>query len=117
MGRSVRVSLESFGNSRLTAVMDADELRGRSVENVVRDILQRQWGERETETRTTLERAFNKGNYFASVITGGQNLPARKERVDTTQTLAPYVGDPDLPQPHIRLSITPDQVVGYAPRD
>lgn len=114
MGRNVEISLETFGNKRLTAVLTPEEVKGKSVEQLIANVTGRNWTGEDAMTlqaiRTQLEAS---GKYTATVGVGGVGAPVKFQPVRLGESAESYVQDLGLPEDQLRIAVTGDHTVGY----
>lgn len=114
MGRNVEVSLEAFGNKKLTAVLTPEEVKGKSVDEIIKTLMNRPWEGEDKLTFEALESEIGASNqYFPSIGVGGVLEPVKFQPVRLGEKVEKYVQDIGLPEDQVRIAVTGDHDVGY----
>lgn len=113
MGKNIKVSLEAFGNKRLTVTLAPEELRGKNVSEVVNYIMKKEWQGEDKQTLEMINREITaSGGYVPSIEVSNGNLPIQAQPVRLGEGIEKYVQDFGLPEEQLTLSVTGDHEVG-----
>ncbi len=114
MGKNIEVSLEVFGNKRLSSVLKPEEVSGRSVQNLIDYVVNQGWSGEDARNAAIIKREMkSSGGYTPTVGLGGRNTPVRFEPVRLGDPIQKYVQPTDLPNDLVRVSVLGKHIVGY----
>lgn len=114
MGKNVRVSLEAFGSKRLTLTLKPEEIKGKSVGEIVNTIISKQWDGEDKHALAIINRELKaSGGYTPSIELGGRDLPVQTQPVRLGDKIERYIEDYGQTEARATLSITGDHKVGY----
>jgi hypothetical protein len=114
MGRKVEITLEAFGNKKLTAVMDPQDVKGKNVEEIINHLMQRNWEGEEKQTLAAIQSEIGANNgYTPTIGVGGVLEPVKFQPVRLGEKIDKYVQDVGLPEDQVRIAVTGDHNVGY----
>jgi len=115
--KQIEVVVEGFGSQSLRQTFDPQDVKGRSVEEVVKLMLNQNWQGQDVATKTSIMRKLDSsgGTYVPEIARGGMMLgdrvsftPARiGDRVDQ------YVQPGPNQAEQLRIAITPAHKAGY----
>jgi len=114
MTKNIKISLEAFGEKRLTVTLRPEEVRGKSVKEIVNAIVNKSWEGEDKHTLAIIKQQVDaSGGYTPSVQVGSPNLPVRSQPVRLGDNIERYVEDYGFPEGRVTLSVTGDHKVGY----
>ena len=115
MGKNIEVSLEVFGNKRLTKVFNPADLESKSVGDIVSYMVSQKWnGENARTLEIIKDQIGSSGGYTPEVGFGnGKTTPVRFDPVKIGDPIDKYVQPTDFPNDQVRVAVLGDHVVGY----
>jgi len=114
MEKNVKVSLEAFGSKRLTVTLKPEEVKGKSVGDIVNTIINKQWQGEDKHALAIINRELSaSGGYTPSVEFGGINLPVQTQPVRLGDKIERYIENYGQSEAKATLSVTGDHKVGY----
>jgi hypothetical protein len=115
MGRKVEITLEAFGDKKLTAVLDPQDIKGKNVEEIINHLIQRNWEGEEKQTLAAIQSELRaNGGYTPTIGIGGVHEPVKFQPVRLGENIEKYVQDMGLPEDQVRIAVTGDHDVGYS---
>ena len=113
MGRPVEVSLEAFGKQCLTAVLNPEELKGKTMEDIITMMVHKNWqGEQKNTLAIIDEELKASGGYAPSVGVGGMSSALTFQPVNLGDGVEKYIQDYGMPQDQLRVKVTGSHIVG-----
>lgn len=113
MGKNIEVTLDAFGDKKLTAVFPAEDLKGKKVQDIVQMMMTRNWQGEDKQALSILSREVNASNgYIPQVNLNAENLPVKYQPISLGDPITKYVQDNGMPEDALRLTVVGDHVVG-----
>jgi hypothetical protein len=113
MGRKVDVSLEVFGDQRIVREYDRDDLKGKSVGDIIKEFDNASWIGEERRVAARIRKELNStGGYSPQVDLGGYGNPTSFEPVRIGDPLEKYIEETPLPKDEVRVTVLGDHTVG-----
>jgi len=106
MRENIKISLRTFGNRKLSALLDCDEIKGKSIEEVINHVLDKEWTNENKRNREMIKRDVSActGYTPSRVITKEDNseifYPLKKE-----EFLENYLQDNELTEEEFTIDI------------
>ena len=114
MKKNIKVSLEAFGNKRLTVSLRPEEVEGKSVGEIVNAIVNSSWQGEDQHALAIIKQQVNaSGGYTPSIEVGGTNLPVRAQPIKLGDKIDRYVEDYGQTERRVTVSVTGEHVVGH----
>jgi len=114
MGKNIEVSLEVFGNKRISSVMKPEEVSGRSIQSLIDHVVNQDWSGEDARNVAIIKKEMkSSGGYTPAVGLGGRNTPVRFEPVRLGDPIQKYVQPTDLPNDLVRVAVLGRHTVGY----
>jgi hypothetical protein len=114
MGKNVEISLEVFGNRKVSSVFGEEELAGKNIGDIVNMMVHKDWSGEDKRTVNTIVKEMNAtGGYVPEIGVGGKNLPVRFEPVRLNDDALQYAQQLSKPYEEIRITVLGDHKVGY----
>ncbi|MFA6022657.1 MAG: hypothetical protein WC781_01065 [Candidatus Pacearchaeota archaeon] len=111
MDKKVEVSLEAFGNKRLTSEFSAEELKKKNIGEIVNEILGKSREGEDKRTQQLIQtQAKASGGFTPSV---GVGSPVRFQPVRLGEGIQEYIRKDYLDNEMVRISVLGNHVVGY----
>jgi hypothetical protein len=109
----IKVSIESFGNKRLTESLSEGDLHSLSVRDVVERLMAKAWAGEERQVANSIRNEMkSSGGYLTQVGTLDRNELVRFEPVRLDDGMNLLVQKPNLPNKEIRIAVLGDHKVG-----
>ena len=114
MGKDLKISLEAFGNKRLTVMLRPEEIKGKSVSDVVNQIINKKWEGDDKHTLAMIRKEIDaSGGYVPSIEVGDKNLPVRAQPIKLGDRIEKYVTEYNPNEQGVTLAVTGNHIVGY----
>jgi hypothetical protein len=115
MAKKIEVSLEAFGNRRLTRVFEPEELRDKPMEAVVGMMLHGNWDGEDNRTLTVVKKEMGaSGGYSLQVGATNGGSAVRFQPVNLGDNVARYVTPhQNMPVETVRIAVLGKHTVGY----
>lgn len=113
MGRQVKVTLEGFGNRSLTALLERQDVEGKSFGEVVQSMAEKPYSGEDAKTAVMLKRQMEADSGYTPMI--GMGTPNRFEPVRLDEPVERYIQkSPGLAQQDmLRTSVLGVHKLGY----
>lgn len=113
MGKTIEFSIEAFGNKRLTAALNPDDVKGKSFDQIVKNIVYRDWSGEDKRTAEAIKKEISSsGSYTTSLAKGGSGL-VKFQPVRLGEPVTTYVKPETQENEKVRIAVTGDHTVGY----
>ena len=115
MGNNVKISLEAFGDSNLSATFSAEEIAGKNVNQVVDLLLAKtDLPQKDMETQAIIKEEVNaSGGYLPQIgIKPADNTAMIYQDARLGDNASKYIQNMGNPDDEIRISVTGDHIVG-----
>jgi hypothetical protein len=114
MGRQVEVSLEGFGRKNLSAVLEPQEIKGKSAEEIVQMMVNKEWGPEEQRILEGIKGEMGASGGYSTYVGTLKDIdqPVEYQPVRLEETATRYVYDTGDPQEHLRIRVLGNHEVG-----
>lgn len=112
--QTIDVTLEAFGNKKITAQILPEDMIGKTVEDLIKGILSQPHTNEERQTQIILQREMSaSGGYSAQLGTSGDNLPVRYQPIALNSSVKDYLDRRTSETSPLKITITGNHRVGY----
>lgn len=114
MGIDIKVSLEAFGDRRLTVSIPEEKVKGKSFQEIIDYIVNQNWTGEDKQTLAIVNRELGaSGGYTPSIQMGGENLPFKAQPVRLGENIERYIEDGGQAERQLTVSVTGVHKVGH----